>query len=222
METGKKVKKPSEPPQLPQPPKNPLFNCLRFEDFNTKYKLGKFLGRGSQGFVVSVIERKSGVSRAAKITCVSSFHPEKSEEPNEFRVAKRITQYREVLRNVTTLHDCAVLDLHEFQGLWRRSPPKGAKVKDLAKAAERPYACGTVYFVLITDEVSVTVEGLLNVNRVFTGRAFGIPRYKVLRPTEEIKGYHLFELYYTILRLLEVGITPVDINVGNVGFVETT
>lgn len=191
--------------------------CLNFEDFNTKYKLSRFLGKGSQGFVVGITERKTGVNFAAKLTCLR-----RDEEPNEFRVAKRITEYREVLRNVTTLHDCAILDLGKFQDLWRRKPPKGSEVKDLAKAVSRPYACGTVYFVLITDEVSTTMEKLLSVNRVLTGKSFGISRYKVLRATGEIKGYHLFELYYTILRLLEIGIIPVDINPGNVGFVETS
>jgi hypothetical protein len=187
--------------------------CLNFEEFTSKYTMESFLGKGSQGFVVSVSEERTGKRYAAKMVC------EGKEPPKEFSVAKRITQYRDILENVTTLHDCAILDVEKFRALWKRKPPKGG-VKDLGRQTNKPYWCETSYFVLITDEVMTTMERLLGENRVATGTSFGIPQYKVRRPTSAIKGYHLFELYYTVLRLIEIGVAPIDINPTNVGFAE--
>ena len=55
---------------------------------------------------------------------------------------------------------------------------------------------------MIFDEISMNLGQLMAIdNRLFM-------------------SYHIFELYYTIYQLLELGITPFDIHAGNIGFVE--
>lgn len=201
-----------------------LSECHRFESFFKNYRITRFLGKGAHAFVVEVQEVKTGRFYAGVSPPTSKISPpvvgkfyaarirclDEETEPCEFKAIKEITKHKEALRNVTTLYDCAVLDTVEFRRFWKETPPEGFETEELAEFTV--YFCEEtyVYLVLITDIVDTTMENLLK------------QAEEEGREAEKIKAYHFLELYYTLIRCLEVGIEPDDIIPGNIGLVETS
>ena len=196
-----------------------ISNCLSTDAFLNKYEIVDCIGYTFRSHLLVVREKSTAKLFAAKISCPPTVH--------EYEMATLITRNKNILRNVTTIHDCAILNHEIFIPLFNsfvtgKWSCRGSETHKLSSD------CDTPYFAMIMELVDTTFWEVINEKRnnrwIYEEKGLPIEVITTSKTTgtkiiNDIYPYHLFELYYAILELLLLGIIPVDVHAGNVGLV---